>query len=65
MFNPDASVTASDAAWYLRVSRQLINYWRSTGKVQPVGQRGRHPLYRLADLVEVEYHTRKSPNSHR
>lgn len=65
MINPDAHVAASDAAWYLGISRQLLNYWRTTGKVEPVRHVGRRPLYRLADLVEVERAMRRSPQSHR
>jgi len=63
--NLDAQVPASDAAWFLGISRQLLNYWRTSGKVQPVAHHGRRPLYRLADLVEVELTTRQSPRSHR
>lgn len=63
--NPDAQVLAADAAKYLGISRQLINYWRTSGKVQPVARKGRNVLYRLRDLVEVELTTRRSPLSHR
>jgi predicted site-specific integrase-resolvase len=62
---PNAQVIASDAANYLGISRQLINYWRTTGKIQAIGRRGRHQIYRLADLVEVERLTRRTPQSHR
>jgi len=65
VYNQDAQVRAADAAKYLGISRQLINYWRASGKVEPVGRKGRNVLYRLRDLVEVEREMRYSPMSHR
>jgi predicted site-specific integrase-resolvase len=65
VYNQDAQVRAADAAKYLGISRQLINYWRASGKVEPVGRKGRNVLYRLRDLVEVEREMRHSPMSHR
>lgn len=62
----DALLPASLAARRANVSRQLVNYWRRTGKLQPVAvdQRGR-PLYRHGDVLNVERATRRSPHSHR
>ena len=65
MYNLDAQVRAADAAKYLGISRQLINYWRSSGKIRPVARTGRNVLYRLRDLAEVELAMRRSPMSHR
>jgi hypothetical protein len=59
--NLDAKLTAAQAARYVGISRQLFNYWRTSGKVEP-DERG---LYRLGDVLEVERQTRHSPNSHR
>jgi hypothetical protein len=62
----DALLPANLAALRAGVSRQLFNYWRASGKIQPVDtdQRGR-PLYRHGDILTVERDTRRSPNSHR
>lgn len=65
MYDPDAKLPAHLAARLVGVSRQLINYWRTSGLIQPVARRGRSPLYRLADILRVEAETRRSPNSRR
>lgn len=57
----DARLTATEAARYVGISKQLFNYWRTSGKVQP-DERG---LYRLGDVLDVERRTRRSPCSHR
>ena len=49
----DRSVTASEAARWCNVSRSLIDYWRTKGKLTPVGRFGRSRLYRLHDVVKV------------
>lgn len=56
----DVPVTATEAARRLGVSSQLICMWRRAGKVEPIGQEGRSPLYRLGDLMDVERETRNS-----
>lgn len=64
--DPNALVTASLGAHRVQVSRQLVNYWRITGKITPVAtdKRGR-ALYRLRDIVRVERDTKQSAQSHR
>ncbi len=52
--NPDHELTATEAAAILPVSVPLISIWKAKGKLKPVGQRGRSPLYRWGDLVAVE-----------
>lgn len=57
--NPDATLTATEAAALIpRLSRHAVGMWVTRGKLQPVGKRGRSPLYRWADLVRVERQTR-------
>lgn len=56
-------VTATEAAQRLGISSQLICMWRRAGKVAPIGQEGRSPLYRLGDLMVVERETRNSPHN--
>lgn len=65
MYDLDAKLPAHLAAAMVGVSRQLINYWRTSGKLKPIDREGRQPLYRLGDLFEVEQETRRSPQSHR
>lgn len=65
MYDLDARLPAHQAATLIGVSRQLINYWRSSGKLEPVAHRGRSPLYRLGDILDVEAGARNSPQSHR
>ena len=65
MYDPDAKLPAHLAAAMVGVSRQLINYWRTSGKLHPVAYDGRSPLYRLRDVLHVERATRRSPHSHR
>ncbi len=61
----DAKLPAHLAARLVGVSRQLINYWRASGALTPVAVKGRSPLYRIGDLVEVERDMRRSSRSHR
>ncbi len=69
--NLDAQVSAREAAGYppLRtygVCRHLIGMWKRLGKLIPVGQRGRSPLYRWGDVLRVERDTRlRAGKSHR
>lgn len=65
MYDLDARLPAHLAAAMVGVSRQLINYWRKSGRLKPVDHNGRQPLYRLGDLFDVERETRHSPQSHR
>lgn len=65
MYDPDAKLPAHLAAALVGVSRQLINYWRASGLIAPVGHRGRSPLYRLSDILAVEAETRRSSQSRR
>lgn len=65
MYDMDAKLPAHLAAATVGVSRQLVNYWRSAGKLQPVAHAGRSPLYRLGDVLKVEAATRRSANSRR
>jgi hypothetical protein len=68
--NRDALVTAREAEDYpafkqRRVTRHLIGMWKHMGKLAPAGKRGRSPLYRWGDLVDVEVATRTSGRSAR
>jgi len=65
LYDLDARLPAHLAAAMVGVSRQLVNYWRRTGLLQPVGARGRSPLYRLGDILQVEAATRRSTQSRR
>lgn len=60
----DTLLPAPMAAARVSVSRQLINYWRSTGRLPDSGTPGR-PLYRLGDLLRAEAAARRDPRSHR
>jgi len=42
------------AAQRVDVSRQLLNYWRATGAIEPVEYRNGQPWYRIADLLATE-----------
>lgn len=61
----DALITGAQAARLVGVTRAAVCTWRSTGRLQPQGQRGRSPLYRFADVLAVERDTRRSGKSHR
>ena len=61
MYDLDAKLPAHLAARLVGVSRQLINYWRASGKLTPDEQK----RYRLGDLLAVERDMRRSPQSHR
>lgn len=60
----NARVSAAEAASWLAkagVCRHLVYRWRTDGRLREVGKRGRSPLYRWADVMEVEFATRSSP----
>lgn len=59
--NLDARLRPADAARAAGVTKQLLNWWKRAGKVEP-GTDGR---YRLGDVLTVERQTRRSPFSHR
>jgi len=63
--SPDDLLPASIAAKKAGVSRQLFNYWRKTGKVQPAEEADGHDLYRLGDVKRIERVMRNSANSRR
>lgn len=65
MYDLDAKLPAHLAAAMVGVSRQLINYWRRSGRLEPVAVDGRSPLYRLGDILDAERDMRRSPQSHR
>lgn len=59
--NLDALLTGAEAAKVAGVSKQLVNYWRISGKLARTAC-GR---YRLGDVLTVEAQTRRTPQSHR
>ena len=65
MFDPDAKLPAHLAARLVGVSRQLVNYWRTSGKLKPAAHATRGYVYRIGDVLELERATRRSPNSRR
>lgn len=65
MYDLDAKLPAHLAAAQVGVSRQLVNWWRRSGKLKPAAKASRGYVYRLGDVLEVERDTRRSPNSRR
>lgn len=66
--NLDALVTATEAqaSPHLHgVCRHLIGMWKTLGKLEVRGRRGRSPLFRYGDILTVEQQTRRSGYSHR
>lgn len=57
----NARLTGSQAAEVVGVSKQLINYWRISGRLK----RGDDRRYRYGDVLAVERDTRRSGYSHR
>jgi len=59
--NLDALLTGAQAAKAAGVSKQLLNYWRTSGKLdrQPCGR------YRLGDVLTTEAAMRNSSQSRR
>lgn len=62
--NRDALLTVTQAAQLARVSKQLVNWWRTSGRI-PATQRAGVWRYRLGDVLTVESETRNAPQSHR
>ena len=62
--DPDAQLTVTQAAALARVSKQLVNWWRASGRITAQRRNGQW-CYRLADVLNVERATRRSPQSHR
>lgn len=55
----DAKVTAAEVERLIpTVSRHLVYVWRAAGKLEPTGMRGRSPVYRWGDVLDVERETR-------
>lgn len=66
--NRDHLVTASEASSLLPVSIQLIGMWKVKGKLNPAGKRGRSPVYRYGELLDLERDMRlaaAAANNHR
>lgn len=66
----DALVTAREAQDHpglkrYGVCRHLIYVWRTAGRLVEHGKRGRSPLYRWGEILQVERDTRVSGQSHR
>jgi hypothetical protein len=62
--NLDVHLTVTEAAQLARVSKQLVNWWRTSGRL--AGQRHNGVwMYRARDVLAVERDTRQSPLSHR
>jgi predicted site-specific integrase-resolvase len=59
--NLDARLRPVDAAQVAGVSKQLLNWWRREGKVEP-DDKGR---YRLGDVLEAERLTARCKRSSR
>lgn len=60
----DTLVTAAEFRRYLalaggNVTLAVICMWRHRGRIAVAGHRGRSPLYRLGELLDVEYETRQ------
>jgi hypothetical protein len=62
--NHDALLTVTEAAALARVSKQLVNWWRTSGRIA-AEQRNGVWRYRLGDVLKVESETRRKPQSHR
>lgn len=62
--NHDALLTVTEAAQLARVSKQLVNWWRTSGRI-PATKRNGVWRYRLGDVLQVEKQTRQAPQSHR
>lgn len=57
--DPDALVTAADIARLIpSVSRHLVYVWHGRGKLTARERRGRSPMYRWGDVLDVEARTR-------
>ena len=62
----DARVTPAEIiAAMPDLTRQTIAMWVARGKLTERGRRGRAPLYRWGDVLQVERSTRRNPKSSR
>lgn len=57
-------LTVTEAAQVARVSKQLVNWWRTSGRITASKRNGVW-CYRLGDVLQVESETRRAPQSHR
>lgn len=64
-YDEETLVTGAEAARVLGVTRYLVGMWKRDGKLTPKGRRGRSPLYRLGDVIDVDIAVRESGYSHR
>lgn len=53
-YDRDYLLTATEATTLLPISVQLVSIWKAQGKLKPVKHRGRSPLYRFGDVMDVE-----------
>jgi predicted site-specific integrase-resolvase len=58
-------LTPELAADRVGVSKQLLNYWRATGKLPVAERRNGQPLYRLGDVLAAESVARSVPRRRR
>ena len=65
MSSLDDILTTAQAAEHVNVSRNLIDYWRTTGRLKPAGRYGRSWLYRRGDVADTELAMRDSSQSRR
>lgn len=64
-YDPEAMVTAAQAARALGVTRHLVGMWKLAGKIEPKKCKGRSPLYRFGDVIEANAEALASGYSHR
>src|SRR5688500_6542649 len=66
LYGPNALLPAFLLARRLALSRQLVNYWHKSGKLEQAGEGvdGR-PLFRFIDGAKLEAAMRDNPNSRR
>ena len=57
--DPNARLTATEAAEFAGVTIQAIVNWRNRGHLRPVAHDHGRPLYRLLDVARAEYATRR------
>jgi hypothetical protein len=60
----NARLTVTQAALLARVSKQLVNWWRTSGRLAGELRAGVW-TFRAGDVLEVERATRNSPQSRR
>ncbi len=64
-YDPEAEVTAAQAARALGISRQVVAMWKTAGKIEPRKRKGRSPLYRFGDVMDRNAEALASGYSHR